>query len=320
MFMQLKNQTPAPAILNCDDTPLWDLLMTVYHLPVLTVANEIGLFSRLEQAPATPEEIASHLSLNVPGTTALLNALTALALLEQRQGKFYLTQTARHFLLPESPYYWGDVLRLQQHVRPETIHAALHRAVRREQPVSGGQSLWDRQAQDPATAYAFVRAMHNVSFPTALGVAHRGDFTGVTRLLDVGGGSGCFSIALATRYPHMGFTVMDLPAICPLAELPDDFIARYGLALARTRDEGLVQARTELLLAQTAAESKLETAYHDNALYRLAGLAALEGRIEAALAQLRQAITLSNEPAEVIRHDPAWDDLRADPRFQALLV
>ncbi len=40
----------------------------------------------------------------------------------------------------------------------------------------------------------------------------------MTRLLDVGGGSGCFSIALAREYTDMHCTVMELPAMCEVAQ------------------------------------------------------------------------------------------------------
>jgi acetylserotonin N-methyltransferase len=59
-----------------------------------------------------------------------------------------------------------------------------------------------------------------------LGVARNGDFADVHRLLDVAGGSGCFCIALATRYPKMHFAVMELPAVCKLVE---QYVADYGL-------------------------------------------------------------------------------------------
>jgi tetratricopeptide (TPR) repeat protein len=105
-----------------------------------------------------------------------------------------------------------------------------------------------------------------------------------------------------------------------VAENPADYIAWYSLAIASALANGVAAAQADIEQARTAALAAVETPAGGLALYRLAGLAALEGRIEAALAQFRQAITLSNEPAEVSRHDPAWDDLRPDPRFQALLV
>jgi hypothetical protein len=68
--------------------------------------------------------------------------------------------------------------------------------------------------------------MHTQSFPTAMSLARNGDFANVHRLLDVAGGSGCFCIALATRYPDMHFAVMELPAVCKLVE---QYAADYGL-------------------------------------------------------------------------------------------
>jgi acetylserotonin N-methyltransferase len=45
-----------------------------------------------------------------------------------------------------------------------------------------------------------------------------GHFSGVTRLLDIGGGSGCFAIALAQQYSELTCTIMDLPAMCQVAD------------------------------------------------------------------------------------------------------
>jgi hypothetical protein len=53
--------------------------------------------------------------------------------------------------------------------------------------------------------------MHSHSLPAAIGVARNGDFQGVRRLLDVAGGSGCFSIALALRHFSNVFHDWDAP-------------------------------------------------------------------------------------------------------------
>ena len=49
---------------------------------------------------------------------------------------------------------------------------------------------------------------------------------GVHRVLGVAGGSGCFCIALALRYPGMRLTVAGLPAVCPLTQA---YVAEYSL-------------------------------------------------------------------------------------------
>lgn len=105
-----------------------------------------------------------------------------------------------------------------------------------------------------------------------------------------------------------------------LTGIPGHFIALYGLAVAKARYHGPADAQADIAAARQAAQANLETTYHDNALYRLAGLAALESRDDEALAYLQEAVALGGEAAEMARHDPAWDNLRADPRFQALLA
>ena len=85
---------------------------------------------------------------------------------------------------------------------------------------------WKAGELDQEQAEMFTAAMHSHSLPTAMGVAKWGDFTGVKRLLDIGGGSGCFCIALAMHYPEMLFTVIELEAICPVTKR---YIAEFGL-------------------------------------------------------------------------------------------
>jgi acetylserotonin N-methyltransferase len=69
--------------------------------------------------------------------------------------------------------------------------------------------------------------MHSHSLPAATGVARFGDFRGVRKLLDVGGGSGCFCIMLAHSFPGMRFTVLELPAV---REFTVTYVAEAGLA------------------------------------------------------------------------------------------
>jgi acetylserotonin N-methyltransferase len=48
-------------------------------------------------------------------------------------------------------------------------------------------------------------------------VARRYDFRGISRVLDVGGGSGCFMVAAAQAHAHLRCSVMELPAMCDAA-------------------------------------------------------------------------------------------------------
>jgi acetylserotonin N-methyltransferase len=94
-------------------------------------------------------------------------------------------------------------------------------AVLREAIRSGGGQRhyqaakeWSQGEVNREAAAEVARVMRGQSLPAALGLAAGGQFAGVSRLLDVGGGAGCFALALARRHPDLRCTVMDLPAMC----------------------------------------------------------------------------------------------------------
>jgi acetylserotonin N-methyltransferase len=77
---------------------------------------------------------------------------------------------------------------------------------------------WERGELDQDLARNIAAFMHAHSLPASIGVAQGGDFRGVRRLLDVGGGSAVFSVAIAQRWPGLRATVMDLRTMCAAAQ------------------------------------------------------------------------------------------------------
>lgn len=213
---------------SCDDRLLWDLWVSRFHLPAVAVADELRLFSLLDESPAAAADIAQRLSLSQRGAEALLAVLTGLGFLRQLDGRFHLTEPAREFLLPGRPYYWGglfEAYRLEaDRASPKRVLAALREDPEAEQ--RRATVAWQAAALSPESAAIITAYMHAHSFPSAVGFARRADFRGVQRLLDVGGGSGCFSIAVAMRHPSVSCTIMDLPPVCEIAK---SYVAQYGL-------------------------------------------------------------------------------------------
>jgi hypothetical protein len=223
--------TTTPSLLPpaVDDRLIWDTWTSKYHLPTVAVADEIGLFPFLAESPATSEEVVAGLSLGPRGAEILLGILSALGFLVQHRGRFLLSETARTYLLPDSPYYYGPFLRPMGN-RPVSA-ASLREWLKKDAESSHGEDQdivrdWQSGELSAERAAVLTPIMHAHSFPAAMGVARHGDFANVHRLLDVGGGSGCFCIALATRYPGMRFAVMELPAVCSLVQ---QYVARYAL-------------------------------------------------------------------------------------------
>jgi O-methyltransferase domain len=221
MAMQ-NSQVPMPL---CDDRLLWDTWMSMFHFPTLAVADEIGLFALLDKAPCTRDEVTTQLAIGARVAEALLGVLTSLGYLLQFNGKFYLAEVSRTFLLPHSRYYWGGILRLMRS-NPITF-GSLMEAVRKDKAtIYRDKDVWEAHEVDPEQARVFTAHMHSQTVAPAIGAARRGPFQGVKRLLDIGGGSGVFCFALVREYPAMHCTVLELPTVCTIAR---EYIAREGL-------------------------------------------------------------------------------------------
>ncbi|HEY3061787.1 MAG TPA: methyltransferase [Chloroflexota bacterium] len=208
-----------------DDRAIWDLWLSQYQLPIVLIGAELGLFEFMQSASPDLEAICSKMGLGTRSMEAVLAVLCGLGYVVKRQGRFHLTDVARTYLLPGSPFFWVPMLRdvgtggaaaqaLLDQLRSDNLGPEDRISLR-----------WERGGISAEEARLANRRFHSHSFPTALGVARAGDFRGVHRLLDVGGGSGCYAIALALRLPTLHCTVADLPSVTADTQ---NYIRRYG--------------------------------------------------------------------------------------------
>ena len=196
-----------------DDRAIWDLWLSQFKLPVVLVADELGVFELLRNAPRDLEEISTHTTLPARSVEAVMAVLGAMEFVVQRQGRFQLTDVSRNFLLKDSEYYWAAMMRRAGggQASADALMQALHRDnLNTEDRIS---RRWERGQMTEEDAIGSNAAMHSHSFPAALGLARNGDFSGVRRLLDVAGGSGCFSIALTQHHPDLHCTIAELPVV-----------------------------------------------------------------------------------------------------------
>jgi hypothetical protein len=220
---------PAPRILEpptADHRKIWDIWFSSTILPAVVTADDLGFFTLLADTPLSTVEVATRLGLTGEWAEILLGVLAVLDLVRAQDGKFHLTDTSRCYLLADSPYYSGFTLR--RFAERDAVLDRLQRALKSSDPNSDTYIVRDWQAGELTHEVALrnVRTMHGLSFPAAIGMARNGNFQGVQRLLDVAGGSGGFSIALAQRYPEIRCSVADLPVVC---EITRTYIAEYGV-------------------------------------------------------------------------------------------
>jgi hypothetical protein len=211
-----------------DDTLVWNVFLDTYKVPALSVAIELGIFESLDAQPDSPEGLAERRDYDLRGLRALLPMLMHLGFLREHGGRYQLNEAGKQYMLKDSPYFWGHVFsRIGKTLGPtqllrETINRDRERAAK-TRPADG----WEDGHVDMEVARTVTAFMHSHSVPAAVGMTHTFDFTRFRRVLDIGGGSGCFSIAMAEANPELRCTVMELPTICTLAQ---DYIAEAGLS------------------------------------------------------------------------------------------
>jgi O-methyltransferase len=228
---------PEDSIAFSDDRLIWESWLSRTWFPTVLVADYLGVFSSLAASPASAVELATRLSLSQRATDSMLVLLAALGMLRASHGYYRPTAEGRSFFLPNSPFYWGGVLK--ESMRFDSLAARIRDVMTdlsaEKDPfaeAAGGPgdgkwgSDWAAGALGEEKARAIAAFMHSHSISAAVRLARSGLFSKARHLLDVAGGSGCYAIELARGYPDLQCTVLELPAACIAA---NSYIATAGV-------------------------------------------------------------------------------------------
>jgi acetylserotonin N-methyltransferase len=211
---------------SCSDAPIWDVFLSAFQAPALVLADELGLYAALVDAPATRDDLAARLAVEPRAIAAIAGVLASLGLLVQLDGRYHLSEVARTYLVPGSPYYWGGMLR---RIRDNPLDCRrLAGALRQGRAAADARvtGLWEVPEPPAEALVGFTHAMHAHSFALAMRVAPALGLPATGTLLDVGGGSGSYSIAAAYHRPGLRCTILDLPPVCAIAQ---GYAAQHGV-------------------------------------------------------------------------------------------
>ena len=178
---------------------------------ILLTALELDVFTAVTTG-GTAAAVASERDLAVEGAERLLDALVSLGLLAKRGDVYASTPLAARFLAEGSPDDARDALR--HNLSLWRRWSTLTDAVRAGHAV-GAQEM---AARGDDWTVPFIAAMHRGAAQRAPQVVQAVGTDGVRRVLDVGGGSGAYSIAFARASSDLHAEILDLPAVLPIAQ------------------------------------------------------------------------------------------------------
>lgn len=179
----------------------------------LFAALNLDLFTRLAGCVKDLDTLAGETGVAPHRLDTLLAVLTSQGLLVRARGGWANAPACERYLVRGAPADFGDYYRFQvdRLIYPALQHLDAGLAGQRD----GLAPRFDQL--DPARAGDFARAQHAGSLGPALLLAKTVDLSGRHTVLDVGGGSGAFSIVLCQAYPGLRATIVDYPNMIEVA-------------------------------------------------------------------------------------------------------
>jgi ubiquinone/menaquinone biosynthesis C-methylase UbiE len=194
----------------------------------VTLILEAGIrnkvFDTLDAGPKTIAEVAAATGASQRGLRGIMNALVGVDLLKKDGDRFELTPESAAFLVSTKPSFMGGmVAHTSQQLIPNWLHLS--------DVVATGKPAESVNQSDGGEAF-FQELVSNIfpmSYAPAKALAAHlalGESGPPVRVLDLGTGSGVWSIAIAQSSPRVKVTAVDWPGVLPIAQKHAD---RFGV-------------------------------------------------------------------------------------------
>jgi SAM-dependent methyltransferase len=176
---------------------------------ILLSAAGLNIFTILKSTPLSAQEVATRIGADTRALSMLLDAVAAMGLLVKQEGRYSCEQPVARFLAEDSP---ETVLPMVRH-----MESLWPRWSRLTEVVRGGAMEEFQFSRNGEELRAFIGAMHVAGTPLAKRVVASVNPGASRALLDVGGGSGTYTIAFLRAVPEMKATIFDLPEVIEMA-------------------------------------------------------------------------------------------------------
>ncbi len=184
--------------------PLSSITTSMWKFRTLAAGIKLNVFDVIQNIHNI-KEIADELKLKKDAIERLLNALVAMELLEKKEDSYFNKPIAIKFLIKESNEYYGDFILMNEESDDSWKEL--------DKVIINGSSIIENHREKLAKE-GFTKAMHNNAQAPARAISELLDFSDKRHLLDIGGGSGAFSIILTNKYENLKATVIEQPAVC----------------------------------------------------------------------------------------------------------
>ncbi len=185
---------------------------------ILLSGFELDLFTNIDGQGLTAHQIAKKLNLDEHACERLLNSLVSLGFLIKQNQLFLNTEESSTYLSKKGSDYLGGLMH-SNHLWNTWSNLT--------QVVRTGKSAHPTEINERGDEwlFPFISAMHDRAIKQAPSQLKKIDLSGIKSMLDIGGGSGAYSMEFISLKPDMEATVFDLPNVVPISK---QFIEKEG--------------------------------------------------------------------------------------------
>lgn len=178
---------------------------------VLLTAFELKIFTLLEEKGKTAADLAEIIGADTRALSRLLNALCTMELLRKVRDIYFNTEISSRCLVEGREEYMGN-LGHSNH----TYHkwTSLTNAVRK----GSMQNYSEINERGSDWLEAFIEAMHYRGVKQADILSKMIYLEDAKKMLDIGGGSGAFTMGFLKAFPNLEGVIFDLPNVIPLTK------------------------------------------------------------------------------------------------------
>lgn len=204
-----------------------ELLQLVMNGPtafaLLSAALEFDVFEHLAASEGMDvPAVANALGVDEQPARILLLGLASMRLVRKEGERYVNAPVASLLLVRSQPGYVGAFVEMHEKIINPAM-ADLTASLRRHTNVGLGRldgpggTLYERLSASPELQRLFYEHMGEASRTAMRQVLDTHDFSGVSRLLDLGGGDGSTAMEIARRHPHIEVTVHDRESVTAIA-------------------------------------------------------------------------------------------------------
>ncbi len=197
---------------------VFELMDSYVTSAAVNAALQLGLFWLLAERPLDAPSVACLLGIPLNRCQYWLQLLCTTGLVERRPAGYAPSTTAQTAILDACDQdTWALLAQDAQERFPAIIDVASYLREPCSSWIARGlvsPNYFSQMEEDAERARRFTRMLFGIHLPLAEALAESLDVSGVTRLLDLGGGSGVMSMALMRRNPELRAVVVDIANVC----------------------------------------------------------------------------------------------------------